>query len=122
MTLSLAMGCYAGPIIMDRQTRMGSIDVFQYVKVPSTFHPGGICLVSSLRPVWAVANKSLVSVAVPPVPVRIPSERPLAPSVSSVTSVANDKGDNQMILGVVHRSPGICFTAEENWSLRFSGS
>ena len=32
----------------------------------------------------------------------------------SVTSVANDKGDNEMILGAVHRSPGICLTAEEN--------
>ena len=26
----------------------------------------------------------------------------------------NDKGDNKMILGAVHRSPGICLTAEEN--------
>ena len=32
----------------------------------------------------------------------------------AVTSVANDKGDNEMILGPVHRSPGICHTAEEN--------
>ena len=32
----------------------------------------------------------------------------------SVTSVANDKGDNEMIPGAVHRSPGICVTAEEN--------
>ena len=48
----------------------------------------------------------LVSVAVPPVPVRVPSQRPRAPSVASVTSVANDKGDNEMILGAVHRSPG----------------
>ena len=29
-------------------------------------------------------------------------------------SVANDKGDSEMILGAVHRSPGICLTAEEN--------
>ena len=50
----------------------------------------------------------------PPVPVRVPIQRPLAPSVASVTSVANDKGDNEMILGAVHRSPGICFTAEKN--------
>ena len=34
------------------------------------------------------------SVAVPPPLVRVPSQRPLAPSVASVTSVANDKGDN----------------------------
>ena len=39
---------------------------------------------------------------------------PLAPRVTSVTSVANDKGDNEMILGAVHRSPGICLTAEQN--------
>ena len=32
----------------------------------------------------------------------------------SVTSVANDKGDNEMISETVHRSPGICLTAEEN--------
>ena len=43
-----------------------------------------------------------------PAPVRVPSQRPLAPSVSTVKSVANDKGDNEMILGAVHRSPGIC--------------
>ena len=42
------------------------------------------------------------------------SQRPLAPSVASVTLVANDKGDNEMILAAVHRSPGICLTAEEN--------
>ena len=34
-------------------------------------------------------------------------------SVASVTSVANDKGYNEMILGAVHSSPGICLTAEE---------
>ena len=51
---------------------------------------------------------------VPPAPVRVPSQRPLAPNVASVTLVANDKGDNEMILGAVHRSPGICLTAEEN--------
>ena len=61
---------------------------------------------------WAAAKKKLlVSVAVPPALVRVPSQRPLAPSVASV---ANDKGDNDMILGAVHRSPGIYLTAEEN--------
>ena len=48
--------------------------------------------------------------AVPPAPVTVPSQRPLAPSVASVASVAsvdNDKGDNETILGAVHRSPGI---------------
>ena len=52
--------------------------------------------------------------AVPPAPVRVPSQRPLTPSVASVTSVSNDKGGNEMIPGTVHRSPGICHTAQEN--------
>ena len=47
-------------------------------------------------------------VAVPAAPVWVPSQRPLAPCVTSVTSVANDKGYNEIILGAVHRSPGIC--------------
>ena len=51
---------------------------------------------------------------VPGAPVRVPTKRPLAPSVESVTSVANDKSDNGMILGAVHRSPGISLTAEAN--------
>ena len=59
-------------------------------------------------------KKLHISVAVPAAPVRVPSQRSLAPSVASVTSVANDKVDNEMILGAVHRSPGICLTAEEN--------
>ena len=50
----------------------------------------------SMEP-WAPAKKLSVSVAVPPAPVRVPSQRPLAPSVMSV---ANDKGDNKMILGL----------------------
>ena len=52
--------------------------------------------------------------AVPPAPVLVLSQRPLAPSVASVTSVANDKGDNEMILRAVHRYFGICLTDEEN--------
>ena len=44
---------------------------------------------------------------VSPAPVRVHSQRPLAPNVASVTSVANDRGDNEMILGAVHRSLGI---------------
>ena len=60
-------------------------------------------------------KKLLVTVAVPPAPVRVPSQRPLTlRSIASVTSVANDKGDNEMILVAVHRSPGICLTTEEN--------
>ena len=42
------------------------------------------------------------------------SQGSLAPSVASVTSVANDVGDNEMMPGAVHRSPDICLTAEEN--------
>ena len=65
-------------------------------------------------------KKLSVSVAVPPAPVRVPSQRPLAPSVASVTSVTNDKGDNEMILRAVHRCPGICLTAEENVEISIS--
>ena len=42
----------------------------------------------------------LFNVEVSPAPVRVSSQRPLAPSVASVTSVANDKGDTEMILGL----------------------
>ena len=59
-------------------------------------------------------EKFQTSVPVPPAPVRVPSQRPLSPSVASVMSVANDKDDNEMILGTVHIYPGICYTAEEN--------
>jgi hypothetical protein len=63
----------------------------------------------SLEP-WAATKKNFVSLAVPP---GVPSQRPLAPSIVSVMSVANDKGDNEMIQGAVHRS-GIYLTAGEN--------
>ena len=53
-------------------------------------------------------------VAVPQAPVRVPSQRPLFRSVTSVTSVANDRGDNEMIPGDAHSSPSIFLTAEEN--------
>ena len=43
-------------------------------------------------------KKFQTSVAVPAAPVRVPSQRPLAPSVASFTSDANDKDDNEMIL------------------------
>ena len=59
-------------------------------------------------------KKFQTSVAVPPAPVRVPSQRPLAPSVASATLVANDKDDNEMILGAVHISPCICLTTEKN--------
>ena len=64
---------------------------------------------------WAPAKKKLlVSVVVPPAPVRVPIQRPLALSVASVTSVANDKDHNEVMLGAVHRSPCILLRAEEN--------
>ena len=62
---------------------------------------------------WAGTKKLQASVAVSPTPVRVPSQRPLAPSVASVMSVANDRDDNEMILGAVQISPGICLSAEE---------
>ena len=49
-----------------------------------------------------------------PVSVRVPTQRPLSLSVISVTLVANDKGDSEMMLGAVHRSPDICLMTEEN--------
>ena len=58
-------------------------------------------------------KKCLVIVEVPPAPVRVPKQRLLYPSVVSVTSVANDKGGNDMILGAVHRSPNL-LTVEIN--------
>ena len=70
-------------------------------------------LLLSMGP-WPAAKKLYFSATVPPAPVRVPSQRPLAPSITTVTSVANNKGDNEMIPGAMHRSPGICLTAEEN--------
>ena len=52
--------------------------------------------------------------AVPPATVRVPGQRPFAPSVMSVSSVANDKGDNKISPGAVHRCPDIYLTTEEN--------
>jgi hypothetical protein len=50
---------------------------------------------------------------VPPAPVRVPSQRPLAPGVTSVMSVTTDRCDNEMIPGAERRSPGIFLTADE---------
>jgi hypothetical protein len=47
----------------------------------------------------------------PPASIRVLNQSPLAPSVTSVT---NDKSDNKMIPGAVHRSSDICLMAEEN--------
>ena len=51
-----------------------------------------MCLLS-MEP-WGLRPKKVQTrVAVPPAPVRVPSQRLLAPSVASVTSVANNKGE-----------------------------
>jgi hypothetical protein len=51
-------------------------------------------------------------VAVPPAPVRIPSHLPGVSRRSRL--LANDKGDNEMILEAVNRFPAIYLTAQEN--------
>ena len=61
------------------------------------------CILLFTEP-WAAAKKLYARVAVPPAPVQVPSQRIIAPSV---TSVANDKDDNEMIPRAMHRSPGI---------------
>ena len=50
---------------------------------------------------WAAFTKAL-------------SLRPLAPRVTQSRLSGINKGYNEMIPGVVHRSPGIYLTAEEN--------
>ena len=62
--------------------------------------------------------KTLVSVAVPPAPVRVPSRRPLAPSV------ANDKGDNKMITAprIISLSPLSLATDMTDVTLEPSGN
>ena len=50
----------------------------------------------------------------PPPPVWVPSQRRLIPSDTSDILVTNDKGDNEIFLGAMHRSPGICLMAEKN--------
>ena len=59
----------------------------------------------SMEPLGLRPKNFQTSLVVPPAPLRIHSQRPLAPNVASVTSVPNDKGDNEMILGAVHRKP-----------------
>ena len=49
-------------------------------------------------------KKLLVSVVVPPAPVRVPSQRQFAPHQSHWSLMI---GDKEMILGAVHRSSGI---------------
>ena len=61
---------------------------------------------------WAAAKKTFIWCG--GAPVQIPSQRPLAPNVASVRSIANDKDCNEMILEAVHISPDICLKAEKN--------
>ena len=46
-------------------------------------------------------KKLYANVAMSSAPVRVPSQRPFAPNVTSVTSVANDKGDNLFLSSVI---------------------
>jgi hypothetical protein len=59
-----------------------------------------------MRPKKLYANVAVLSASV-----RVPSQKSLAPSVTSVT---NDKGNNEMMPGAVHRCNGIYLTAEKN--------
>ena len=59
-------------------------------------------------------KKPCAGVEVPPASIWIPHQWILAPSVTSVTSVANNNGDNVMVQGAVHRSPLIYLTADKN--------
>ena len=49
----------------------------------------------------------------PPAPVCVPSERPLPRVSRQSRPSANDKGDNEMKLVALHRSPSIWLTTEE---------
>ena len=62
---------------------------------------------------WIASKKKSLR-AVPPAPVWVPSQSPLAPSVLQSHLSANDKGDNKMIPVAVHKSPSICLTVEKN--------
>ena len=53
---------------------------------------------------WAAAKNLYASVAAPSALARVPTQWPLAPSV---TTVANDKGVNEVKLDAVHRSLGL---------------
>ena len=59
------------------------------------FLPLYIILIKAYR-LWSHGcdQKYLSLLAVPPAPVQVPSQRPFAPRVASVTPVANDKDDN----------------------------
>ena len=52
------------------------------------------------------SKKLLVIVAVQPTPIQVPSQRPVVPSVASVTSVAIGKGDKNVVTNC--RNLSIC--------------
>ena len=59
-----------------------------------------VIILLSMEP-WRLRPKKFqTSVAVPAAPVRVPSQRPLAPSFASVMSVANDKDDMKWSWGL----------------------
>ena len=55
------------------------------------------------------SEKFYASVVVSPAPVWVPSQLSLLPIITSVTLLANDNSDIEVIPGAVHRSPGIYF-------------
>ena len=52
--------------------------------------------------------------AMPSAPVRVPSQRPFAPNVTSISLSVNGKGDNEMIPETGHKSAVIYLTAEKH--------
>ena len=65
---------------------------------------------------WAAVNNPYVSVAVSPVPFRVPSQWPLVRVSRQPRLSANDKGENEMKPGAVLRFLGIYLMAKENLS------
>ena len=66
--------------------------VFKYICTP-------YILWMSWEPLASARKKKLsVILAVTPAPVRVPSQMPFSPIFASVTSVANDKGNNEILL------------------------
>ena len=50
---------------------------------------------------WTATKKMYANVVVPPAPIQVPNQWPLALNAISVVSLANDKGDNKMKLEAV---------------------
>ena len=58
--------------------------------------------------------KKIASMTVPPAPIRVPTNVHFPRMLRQSRLSANDKGDNKMIPGTVHRSPDIYLKAEVN--------